>query len=158
MRSTGRLTSEKIADLLRLAVLEDLEVALRERRDELALRVDDARVHFDVVDFGLEGDAGLGRDPAAAAVAPAADRRERRHAREQGHDRESKDVVLHKVTGILTGSPHYKTSLMSGGSSPGSGGGSRTSGVANRLRHLEKTLRCTSDVEEVERAAGSLVY
>ena len=43
-------------DLLRLAVLEDLEVVLGQPRDEVALRVGDERVHLDVVDLGLEGD------------------------------------------------------------------------------------------------------
>ncbi len=43
-------------DLLRLAVLEDLEVVLGQPRHEVALRVGDERVHLDVVDLGLEGD------------------------------------------------------------------------------------------------------
>ena len=50
-RSTGMSTSEKVEIGLRLAVLEDLEVVLRQVADELALRVGDERVDLDVVDL-----------------------------------------------------------------------------------------------------------
>ena len=61
-------------DLLRLAVFEDLEVAGLEVGDELALRVEHARVDFDVVHFRAERDRRLLRRPARwrLAAAPAA--------------------------------------------------------------------------------------
>ena len=46
-------------DLLRLAVLEDLEVVRREVGDRRSLRVGDDRIDLDVVDFDAEGDRGL---------------------------------------------------------------------------------------------------
>ena len=46
---------------LRLAVLEDLEVVLGQRADEVALLVGDVGVDLDVVDFDLEGHGRLWR-------------------------------------------------------------------------------------------------
>ena len=46
-------------DLLRLAVLEDLEVVRREVGDRRSLRVGDERVDLDVVHFDAEGDRRL---------------------------------------------------------------------------------------------------
>ena len=61
-------------DLLRLAVLEHLEVAFAEPGDEAALGVDDAGVDLDVVDLGAEGDravcGGAGRWAAGRRSAP----------------------------------------------------------------------------------------
>ena len=48
-------TSENVAIVCALAVLEDLEVVLREVADELALLVGDERVDLDVFDLDLEG-------------------------------------------------------------------------------------------------------
>ena len=64
----------KRGDLLRLAVLEDLEVLGLQVGDELALLIEDARVDLDVVDFGAERDRRLLRrlaaGPARAAWRP----------------------------------------------------------------------------------------
>ena len=46
-------------DLLRLAVLEDLEIARREIGDDVALRVGDEGVDLDVVDLDAERDGRL---------------------------------------------------------------------------------------------------
>ena len=60
---------------LRLPVLEDLEVVLRQVADEVALRVGDDGVDLDVVDLDLEGDRRL-RVPAAGGAGCASGRQQ----------------------------------------------------------------------------------
>ena len=58
-RSTRNVDQRERRDLLRLAVLEDLEVFGLQVGDELALLIEDARVDFDVVHFRAERDRRL---------------------------------------------------------------------------------------------------
>ena len=55
----GKLDAGEHGNRLRLALFADLEVVLREIADELALRVGDTGVDFDVIDFDLERRRGL---------------------------------------------------------------------------------------------------
>ena len=51
----------KVCDLLRLAVLEHLEIFLLQAAHEITVPVDHAHVLFDVVHLDLEGDLRRGR-------------------------------------------------------------------------------------------------
>ena len=62
-------------DLLRLAVLEDLEILARQALDDVALVVGDDGVHLDVVDLDPEGDGRLARCGAVAGCGGRARRR-----------------------------------------------------------------------------------
>ena len=75
----------KHVDLLPLAVLEQLEIVLRQAANEIALLIGDHRVDVNVVDFGLKGDLrplrgrrrGLGPEHGRGAGAPNAREEER---------------------------------------------------------------------------------
>jgi hypothetical protein len=71
-RSIGNVDHREARQRLRLAVLDDLEVVLGERADEVPLRVGDVGVDLDVVDFDLERDGRLRRRRLRQAPATAA--------------------------------------------------------------------------------------
>ena len=58
-RSIGMFDLRERRDVLRHAVLEDLEVVAAQVADEAALAIEDRGVDFDVVDLDLEGDLRL---------------------------------------------------------------------------------------------------
>ena len=88
----GNLRPRERVDLLRLAVLEHLEIVAREPGDEVALGIGDDDVDVDVVHLDLEGDAGCLRTLAL------------KNRRLQGHDRneEKKREFSHIGTPLFT--------------------------------------------------------